>query len=76
MLCLPVLLTAQSLQVTGKVTSKPTGEPLSGATVTVQGSNASAVTDPEGNFTITVPGAGSVLVISYTGMKPQQNNRK
>ena len=72
MLCLPVLLTAQSLQVTGKVTGSTTGEPLAGATVTVQGTNTSVVTDAEGNFSISVPRAGSVLVISYTGMQSQQ----
>lgn len=58
---------SQTLQVSGKVTSK-TGEVLPGATVSVKGGNASTLTDTDGNFSISVPKSGSVLVISYAGM--------
>jgi len=63
---------AQTLQVSGKVTSRTTGQPLEGATVSVKGSTTSALTDAQGNFTIAVPSAGSVLVISYAGMTPEE----
>ncbi|MBK8141091.1 MAG: TonB-dependent receptor [Chitinophagaceae bacterium] len=59
----------QNLPVSGNVTNKTTGEPLVGATVLVKGSTANTITDQKGNFSITVPQKGSVLVISYTGMK-------
>jgi len=59
---------AQTLQVSGKVTSRATGQPLEGATVSVRGANTSALTDAQGNFTISVPSPGSVLVVSYAGM--------
>lgn len=59
---------SQTLQVTGKVTNKSTGESLPGATVSVKGSNATTLTDQDGNFTITVQKSGSVLVVSYAGM--------
>ena len=59
----------QNLPVTGTVTTK-SGEPLVGATVTVKGASAKTLTDAKGNFSINVPQKGSVLVISYTGMKP------
>jgi TonB-dependent starch-binding outer membrane protein SusC len=63
---------AQSLQVSGKVTSSSTSEPLPGATVAVKGTTTATTTDVQGNFSITVPRAGSVLVISYAGMVSQE----
>lgn len=59
----------QSLPVSGTVSNKSTGEPLSGATVGVKGTRTNTMTDGKGQFTIVVPAKGSVLVISYTGMK-------
>ena len=59
---------SQTLQVTGKVTNKSTGESLAGATVSVKESNATTLTDQDGNFTITVQKSGSILIISYAGM--------
>ena len=51
--------------VTGKVTQGD--QPLAGATVTVKGGSASATTDADGNFSITVPDDKAILVISYVG---------
>src|SRR6218665_2453615 len=59
---------SQSLQVIGKVTNKLTGEPLSGATVSVKGSTENALTDQQGNYTINVKQGGATLVITYVGM--------
>jgi TonB-linked SusC/RagA family outer membrane protein len=61
---------AQGLQVSGKVSSKATSEVLSGATVSVKGTNLAVGTDLNGSFSVTVPKKGSVLVITYAGMKP------
>ena len=55
-------------KVSGKVTDKQTGEPLIGASVTVRGSSASAVSDNSGSFTLTHVKAGkNTIVISYVG---------
>lgn len=62
-------LLAQNIVVTGKVTSQVTSEPLIGASISVKGQNTSTITDLNGGFSISVPGKGSVLVVSYTGMK-------
>ena len=59
---------SQSLKVTGKVTNKSTKEPLPGATVTIKGSRVTAVTGVDGNFSITAPKSGSILVVTYAGM--------
>ena len=58
---------AQNLSVTGSVKNKETGEHLAGATVLVDGSATSTLTDANGRFAISAA-KGSVLVISYTGM--------
>ncbi|RXK62631.1 TonB-dependent receptor [Lacibacter luteus] len=58
---------AQSLTVSGSVKNKATGEALTGATVQVEGSSASTLTDAQGLFSISAS-QGSVLLISYTGM--------
>lgn len=74
MLCMcipPLTLAAQTLQVTGKVTAAD-GTPLPGVTVTVQGTNAATSTDEAGNYSITIPEAGAVLIFQQLGMATQQ----
>ena len=63
---------AQKIQVKGNLVDG-TGEPLIGATVKVKG-NASvgAVTDFDGNFSISVPSENSILVFTYVGMKTKE----
>jgi len=63
---------AQGFEVSGKITNRSTGENLSGATVTVKGTTNGTLTDTSGIFKIKVPGAGSVLVITYIGMIDQE----
>src|SRR5690606_33466427 len=74
MLCMcipPLTLAAQTLQVTGKVTAAD-GTPLPGVTVTVQGTNAATSTDEAGNYSITIPEAGAVLIFQQLGMATQE----
>jgi TonB-linked SusC/RagA family outer membrane protein len=71
LLCLIGQAGAQSLQVSGRALSR-TGSPLSGVTVTVKGTSTSTLTDAQGNFTITVPRAGSVLQLSHVSLEPQE----
>src|SRR5678815_2692527 len=63
---------AQGFEVSRKITNRSTGENLSGATVTVKGTTNGTLTDTSGIFKIKVPGAGSVLVITYVGMIDQE----
>ena len=58
---------AQNLSVTGSVTNKENGEALVGATILVEGTATSTLTDANGRFTIQAS-RGSVLLISYIGM--------
>lgn len=63
---------AQNLQVSGTVKNKSTGDALIGATVTLKGGNNAVRCNAGGEFSISVPGKGSVLIISYSGMKTQE----
>ena len=63
---------SQSLQVKGTVTNKLTREALQGATVSVKGGNSSATTLTNGEYNISVPRSGSVLVVSFAGMIPME----
>ncbi|MBC7689402.1 MAG: SusC/RagA family TonB-linked outer membrane protein, partial [Aquabacterium sp.] len=49
----------------------PTGDPLSGATIAVKGTNKVAVADAKGAFSIDAP-QGSILVISSVGFKTKE----
>ncbi|WP_028909478.1 SusC/RagA family TonB-linked outer membrane protein [Prevotella sp. AGR2160] len=57
--------------VKGTVISATDGEPLIGASVKVVGSQAAAITDLDGNFTIDVNN-GQTLTISYVGFVDQK----
>ncbi|WP_258103159.1 DUF4139 domain-containing protein [Marinoscillum sp. MHG1-6] len=56
--------------VYGRVTDE-TGQPLPGATVHVKGTTVGAVTDLNGNYSITLPNNASSLQISFVGYLSQ-----
>jgi len=57
---------AQQKTVTGTVTDGSTGDPLTGVTITVQGSNVQSQTDASGRYTIAVQ-SGQTLVFQSVG---------
>ncbi|OCX52502.1 hypothetical protein BEL04_13660 [Mucilaginibacter sp. PPCGB 2223] len=79
LLILPVLLlifsaslyAQSSIKISGTITDGK-GETVIGATVKVKGTTLGTVTDVNGKYTITVPNAQSVLVISYIGLLPKE----
>lgn len=71
LLCfIPSLMFAQNIQVQGTVTDE-NGETMIGVSVMVKGTKAGAVTDLDGNFTVSAPVDGT-LVVSYVGYKEQE----
>ncbi len=70
MLLMPLSLLAQEIKVQG-VVKDPTGETVIGATVMQKGTNNGAVTDVDGNFTLTVP-SNATLTITYIGYATQE----
>jgi len=63
------IVTAQT-QVRGTVVDEA-GEPVIGATVQIKGTVQGTVTDMDGNFDLSAP-AGGILVISYVGFQTQE----
>jgi len=60
---------AQDFKVSGKVRNKSNGEVLNGATITIKGTATAVATDAMGQFSISVPEKGAVLLFTYTGFK-------
>ncbi|MDQ3605817.1 MAG: TonB-dependent receptor plug domain-containing protein, partial [Gemmatimonadota bacterium] len=58
---------AQQRTVTGSVVMETTGAPLSDAAVQVVGTSRRALTDPQGNFSISVPAGDVRLLITRIG---------
>ncbi|MBK9014654.1 MAG: mucoidy inhibitor MuiA family protein [Saprospiraceae bacterium] len=49
-----------------------TGEPLIGATVLLKGSSIGTVVDVDGKYSLKIPPAPSILVVSYVGFNSQE----
>lgn len=62
---------AQTISISGKVTGS-NNDPLEGATVSIKGTSASALTKKDGTFTIEAPSENSLLVISYVGYETME----
>ncbi|HVK96959.1 MAG TPA: carboxypeptidase-like regulatory domain-containing protein, partial [Flavisolibacter sp.] len=60
-------LNIQNKTVTGIVTSRSTGDPLRGVSVSVKGTSIGTTTNDEGRYSINVPNENDVLVFSYVG---------
>jgi len=57
----------EQIVVNGQVISSTDGEPIPGASVLIKGTSTGVATDMDGNFSLTVPSANSVLVFSFIG---------
>ncbi len=68
LLLFATIVFAQTI-VTGKITSSSDKQPVFGATVSVKGSNVAAQTNKEGNFSIKVPSANAILIVTFIGFE-------
>lgn len=66
------LTMAQTVQITGMVSSSEDGQPLPGASVTVKGTTIGSVTDFQGKYSLTIPSDAQTLVFSFVGMKTME----
>jgi TonB-linked SusC/RagA family outer membrane protein len=69
LLCMPAF--TQNRQISGKVTDS-TGAPITGVTITPQGTTGGTTTGPDGTFRITVTPTTKVLVLSSIGYVTQR----
>jgi TonB-linked SusC/RagA family outer membrane protein len=58
------------ISIKGRVTDK--NGPLPGVTIRVKNEKAYAISDSNGNYSISAPGPGSILVFSYSGYATQE----
>jgi len=65
-----LVVTAQTKQ-TGKVIGSDDKLPIVGASIRIKGTNTGAVTDIDGNFTLSLS-PGNVLVVSYIGFQTKE----
>jgi iron complex outermembrane receptor protein len=57
--------------ISGTVTDAENGDPLIGANILVVGTSSGAITDLDGNYSITVPDGATQIEFSYTGYTSQ-----
>jgi len=62
---------AQEKTINGTVT-EPSGVPLPGVNIVVQGTTTGSISDQDGNFSITVPDANAILLFSSVGYSTQE----
>lgn len=67
----PLGLLAQST-ITGTVTDRETGMPLPGVNIVIEGTQNGAVTDFNGEYTLTGVSTGQTIVFSYLGYATQE----
>jgi len=65
--CSSISLFAQSKEVMGKVTDTKNNLPIVGATIKAKGYNNTTISDPDGNFRLTVNDKAKTLIISFVG---------
>lgn len=66
------LAIAQTVQISGTVTSSEDGLPVPGVSVIIKGTTLGALTDVEGNYNIAVPQSAQSLVFSFIGFRTQE----
>jgi TonB-linked SusC/RagA family outer membrane protein len=62
---------AQEYEITGTVT-EATGEPMVGVDIVEKGTTNGTITDPSGNYTLTVSGPNAILGFSFVGYLSQE----
>jgi TonB-linked SusC/RagA family outer membrane protein len=72
LLFLTVMSSYAQTVLTGTVTDATNGEVLAGATVQVKGTTVGATSDAQGQYRLTVPADGTVLVFSFIGYQPNE----
>jgi TonB-dependent starch-binding outer membrane protein SusC len=71
MLFMSSAVMAQDRTVTGKVIGGDNNEPLVGASIVIKGTTKGALTDIDGNYSVSAPD-NATLVISFVGYAPQE----
>jgi TonB-linked SusC/RagA family outer membrane protein len=68
----PTIDDQQQIKITGTVTDAATGEAMPGVNIMVRGSTLGAITDANGNFTISTSDPNATLAFSFIGFVTQE----
>jgi TonB-linked SusC/RagA family outer membrane protein len=63
---------AQTVQITGTVTSQEDGLPIPGVNIMAKGTTMGAITGVDGKYQISVPSSATLLVFSFIGMTEKE----
>ena len=63
---------AQNRKVTGKITDKPSGQGIPGASVIIKGSTMGTTTNANGEFSVAVKDDNAILMVSSVGFQSQE----
>ena len=63
---------SQAHTVTGTIVDASDGSPLPGVNISVKGTTIGTISDPEGNYSIDIPGSDAILLFSYVGYLGQE----
>ena len=64
------LVQAQTVRITGTITSSEDGLPIPGVSVIIKGTTTGAATNVDGKYEIAAPANATTLVFSFVGMTP------
>ena len=70
--CLSINTHGQTRKISGKITEADNGTGLPGVNVLLKGTNIGTNADLNGNFSLNVPPADGILVVSFIGMTTQE----
>ena len=76
LLCCGQMAAAQNRQISGMVTFADSTKTSLGSTVNVKGTNISTTTNKAGKYALSVPSSATVLVFSFVGMQPLEEEIK
>ncbi|MFA5649487.1 MAG: carboxypeptidase-like regulatory domain-containing protein, partial [Bacteroidales bacterium] len=65
-------LQAQTVQITGNVTSSEDGMPIPGVSVQVKGTTIGVASDVDGKYSLSVPQNATTLIYTFLGFKNQE----
>lgn len=66
-------VSAQNNEVTGVVTAEDDGQPITGASIRIEGTKTGTVTDIDGKFKLSdLPASAHTLIVNYLGMREQR----
>lgn len=72
-LCISIgVATAQTVKISGSVTSAEDQMPVIGAAIVVKGTTIGTVSDVDGKFTLEVPTNAKTIFVSYVGLKTKE----